>query len=231
MEFKRSMLGAALLGAAAFSGSAMAGVTGNVGVTSEYFYRGLLQTASTGTPSVSGGLDYAHDSGFYVGTWAAGTEGFAGGLEWDVFGGFSGEIGSFGYDIGVFFYGYPDAGVNDTIEYHIGGTVGPATLTYNYSDDWFGSDLDASYLNLALAFSLSETLDLGLSVGYSFGDAFDQVGGLPDYVDYNLSLTKKVTEQLSASLSLIGTDLDEDVGETVDAGPRLIIGATYSFDL
>lgn len=228
MEFKRSIVGAALMGATVFSGSAAAGFSGNVGVVSEYLYRGILQTGSFGTASVSGGLDYAHDSGFYVGTWAAGVEGFAGGLEWDVYGGYSGEIGGFGYDVGAFFYGYPDAGVNDTLEYYVSGSYGPATLTYNYSDDWFGSDESASYLNLGLAFALSDSLELGVAAGYSFGDAID-LGVGDSYVDYSVSLTKTVTEQLSATLAVVGTDIDDS--SPLYYSPRLTLGVTYSFDL
>lgn len=228
LNAKRTAILAALA-ATLVSPSLLAQLSGNVGVVSEYYYRGLLQTDSAGTPSVSGGLDYAHDSGFYVGTWAAAIESdsWAGGLEWDAYAGYAGEIGGFGYDVGVFFYGYPDAGTNDTTEFYISGSYGVASLTYNYSDDWFGSDLDASYLNLGLSFELSETLALDVGVGYTFGDAYKDA----EYVDYSVTLTKAVTESLSASMSLIGTDLDKDKGEIDYSGPRFIIGATYSFDL
>ncbi len=42
-------------------------ITGNVGVVSQYVFRGLSQT--NGKPAVQGGFDYAHSSGFYAGTW------------------------------------------------------------------------------------------------------------------------------------------------------------------
>src|SRR5512140_3616978 len=42
-------------------------VTGNVGITSQYVFRGLTQT--DGKPAVQGGFDYAHSSGLYAGTW------------------------------------------------------------------------------------------------------------------------------------------------------------------
>lgn len=42
-------------------------VTGNVTLASQYIYRGLSQT--NGKPALQGGLDYAHVSGFYAGTW------------------------------------------------------------------------------------------------------------------------------------------------------------------
>lgn len=42
-------------------------VTGNVAFATQYVFRGLSQT--NGKPALQGGLDYAHTSGFYTGTW------------------------------------------------------------------------------------------------------------------------------------------------------------------
>ncbi len=44
-------------------------LTGIVSLTSEYIYRGLLQ--SDGNPAFQFGLDYAFDSGIFVGAWAS----------------------------------------------------------------------------------------------------------------------------------------------------------------
>ncbi len=41
----------------------------NVGVVSNYLWRGVTQ-ADDG-PAVQGGVDYAHSSGFYLGTWVS----------------------------------------------------------------------------------------------------------------------------------------------------------------
>src|ERR1700688_526838 len=40
-------------------------VTSNVGLFSEYIFRGIAQTA--GKPAVQGGFDWSHSSGFYAG--------------------------------------------------------------------------------------------------------------------------------------------------------------------
>ena len=40
---------------------------GNIGVTTDYIFRGVTQ--SQHKPAVSGGLDYTHSSGLYAGTW------------------------------------------------------------------------------------------------------------------------------------------------------------------
>jgi len=44
-------------------------VTGNVNVVSSYNLRGMTNSPESDTPAVQGGLDYSHDSGFYLGYW------------------------------------------------------------------------------------------------------------------------------------------------------------------
>jgi uncharacterized protein (TIGR02001 family) len=100
-------------------------ITGNVGLFSQYIFRGLTQTNRN--PAVQGGFDYAHSSGFYAGTWASniswlrenastraggvtvanGTYGDGGSLEWDFYGGYKGTVKDFSYDVGTLYYWYP----------------------------------------------------------------------------------------------------------------------------
>jgi uncharacterized protein (TIGR02001 family) len=101
-------------------------ITGNIGLFSQYIFRGLTQTDRD--PALQGGFDYAHSSGFYAGTWASniswlkenastpaagpgtgvmGTYSRGGSLEWDFYGGYKGTIGDFGYDLGTLYYWYP----------------------------------------------------------------------------------------------------------------------------
>src|SRR4051812_44508232 len=41
----------------------------NIGAVTEYRYRGISQSARE--PALQGGIDFAHKSGWYVGTWAS----------------------------------------------------------------------------------------------------------------------------------------------------------------
>ena len=109
--------------------------TGNVGLFSQYIFRGLTQT--NGKPALQGGLDYAHSSGFYIGTWASNVSWFdetnvgsiaapiklaqpagagapfvanrsnSNNLEIDVYGGWKKSWGDWGMDIGLLQYYYP----------------------------------------------------------------------------------------------------------------------------
>src|SRR5438477_7736364 len=127
--------------------------TANVGVFSEYIFRGISQTG--GRPAVQGGFDYAHASGFYLGTWASNIswlEDFGlynrSSLEWDFYGGYKQNFpGSedWTYDLGVYGYVYPgrkSPGVFDVDTWELYGAVGWkwASLKFSYAlTDYFGA--------------------------------------------------------------------------------------------
>lgn len=111
--------------------------TGNVGLFSNYIFRGVTQTSEE--MALQGGFDYGHASGFYAGTWGsnvswladtASSTGFTGSsLELDFYGGYKGTFGKsdFGYDVGAIYYYYPGeqaAGSNspDTAEIYLGAS-------------------------------------------------------------------------------------------------------------
>ena len=105
MNFKHLAVAAAV-SSATLSGAVLAETSVNVGVTSQYLFRGLEQGPGA---AVSGGIDYASESGFYVGTWAS-TIDFApvaGSAEIDLYAGFGGEAGGMAYDLGLIYYWYP----------------------------------------------------------------------------------------------------------------------------
>jgi uncharacterized protein (TIGR02001 family) len=86
----------------------------NVGLYSQYIFRGLTQTANK--LAIQGGVDYTHASGFYLGTWASNVswlEDYTGpgyqnsSLELDLYGGYRGAIKDVAYDVGLLQYVYP----------------------------------------------------------------------------------------------------------------------------
>lgn len=124
----------------------------NVGLYSEYVFRGIKQTS--GEPALQGGFDYAHSSGIYLGTWASNVswlEDFGAytksSLEWDFYGGYKGTIGKsdFTFDLGTVYYYYPgdkNRGVvsADTWELYAGLGWKFLGVKYSYSvDDYFGA--------------------------------------------------------------------------------------------
>jgi uncharacterized protein (TIGR02001 family) len=70
MKSRLKPLVATLACLATLSGAALAEespFSANVGITSDYTYRGISQTNQR--PALQGGFDYAHASGFYAGIW------------------------------------------------------------------------------------------------------------------------------------------------------------------
>ncbi|MBV8658535.1 MAG: hypothetical protein JO142_11985, partial [Burkholderiales bacterium] len=123
--------------------------TGNVSLTSDYIFRGITQTNNH--PAIQGGFDFAHKSGFYLGTWGSSiswlSDAGAGSLpmEWDIYGGYKGNIvDDVGFDVGVLEYYYPgtrNAGVTnpDTTEIYGALSYKFASFKYSYAtSDLFG---------------------------------------------------------------------------------------------
>jgi uncharacterized protein (TIGR02001 family) len=117
--YKKTVI-AGVLAAAAMPGMALAAeptpehtLTGNVGLFSQYVFRGLTQTNRE--PALQGGFDYAHSSGLYAGTWGSniswlrdgGAYRAGGSLELDIYGGYKATFGDFGLDVGTLYYWYP----------------------------------------------------------------------------------------------------------------------------
>lgn len=128
-------------------------LTANVGLFSEYIFRGIAQTA--GKPAVQAGFDYAHSSGLYLGTWGSNIswlEDFGAysrsSLEWDFYGGYKAKFpGSddWSYDVGTLYYYYPGArnpGVINADTWEIYGAINWKWLgvkaAYNLKD-YFGA--------------------------------------------------------------------------------------------
>jgi uncharacterized protein (TIGR02001 family) len=151
--------------------------TANVGLFSQYIFRGLTQT--NGDPAIQGGFDYAYDLGgpsLYLGTWASNVSWLKDGgqytsssLENDWYAGIKGPIGSsdFSYDAGFLYYWYPGDVVpgvgekGDTQELY--GALGwkwlTAKFSYSVSSKTFAVR-DSSgtwYLDLTANYPVGET--------------------------------------------------------------------------
>ncbi|MDO9010337.1 MAG: TorF family putative porin [Gallionella sp.] len=88
--------------------------TANVGLTTDYIFRGIAQTSHN--PAIQGGLDYAHASGFYAGVWGSNVSWIADSgavatgsvtMELDTYLGFRNTFADdFSYDVGFIRYNY-----------------------------------------------------------------------------------------------------------------------------
>ncbi|XQW84758.1 TorF family putative porin [Thalassotalea piscium] len=208
-------LASTLLTSSAFSVTAAAdSLSANVGATSNYLWRGLEQT--NGKSAISGGIDYAADSGFYVGTWVSNAD-WAEGMtyELDFYGGFGGDINeSVSYDVGFIYYAYPDetSGDADFSEVYLNVsfealTLGAAVLTS-------GEDADAGdtlYLTADYAFALANEAEVALHLGSYSGDWLAE-----DTIDYGISISKSGFTLGASKTDLDGDDMKVYVSYAID---------------
>ncbi len=88
-------------------------VSGNLGLYSQYVFRGMTQTAHK--PALQAGVELVHPTGLYAGLWGSNVawlqdyQGYrTGSLELDIYGGWRGNVdNSLSYDLGVIRYNYP----------------------------------------------------------------------------------------------------------------------------
>jgi uncharacterized protein (TIGR02001 family) len=203
----------------------------NIGAVSDYRYRGLSQTNLK--PTAQAGLDYAHASGLYVGTWASGIKWLKdSSVELDIYGGYKGEITKgLGYDLGVLRYQYPGTSAANTTELYGALTYGMLTAKYSQSTtNLFGTSNSkgSGYLDI------SATIDLGngLSLVPHVGRQMVKNNSEFSYNDYALSLTKDFGKGLSATVSYVDVNknLASSLTSSKDMGPaRLVAGLKYAF--
>lgn len=154
-------------------------ISANASVTTDYRFRGV--SLSAGDPAIQGGVDVAHDSGFYVGMWASSIEGGPayGELEFDVYGGWSGQLtDAVSMDVGLLYYAYPSNDLDVDVDYwepyaSVGFNLGPAEATvgaaYAFEQDSLGGD-DNLYIYTDLSTGLPGTpLTLSGHLGYTDG--------------------------------------------------------------
>lgn len=213
-----------LLGA----GQAYAGTTGNVALTSDYLFRGVSQTNQE--PAVQGGIEYAADSGFYVGVWGSSVSWLSdlstdaapisSDVELDGYLGYRGKFGDskLSYDVGALYYAYPGdfpSGFNsaDTGEIYFGLNAGLSesvglAAKYSYAvTDLFGyADSDGSgYLDLSLNWQFAPGWTLNVHGGKQWienNEAFE-------YADWKLGVIKAFDNGFSIVAAYTDTDAEQ----------------------
>ncbi len=220
--FKKKLIVAAL--ASSFVLPALASdntFTANVGLVTNYVYRGITQT--THKPALQGGVDYAHASGFYAGLWGSNVSwikdsgALASGdkaLELDTYLGFKGAAADVSYDIGAVRYNYLGtstvaAGFTtaDTAELYGAATYKWFTAKYSYSllDGFltFPGTKGTSYFDLSASYTLEGP---GVTLGAHYGKQDIKNFSAASYTDYKLSASKDFSGYVVGA-ALTGTNV------------------------
>jgi uncharacterized protein (TIGR02001 family) len=202
---------------AAAPAEAVAPLSFNLGLTTDYRYRGISQTRVK--PALQGGADYAFESGFYVGTWASTINwikdgGGNGSVEIDLYGGYKTEVAKgLTLDVGVLQYYYPSNKLSpsaDTFEVYGALSFGPVTAKYSQSTGnlfGFANSSSSGYFDLSATFDLGEGFSLVPHIGHQSVKNSSKF----DYTDYSLAISKEYAG-LSFTGAIIGADTNAYVG-------------------
>ena len=227
-------------------------ITGNVGIFSQYIFRGLTQTNEE--PALQGGFDYAHAGGFYAGTWGSniswlrdfGAYTGGGSLELDIYGGYKGTIGKtdLGYDVGLLYYWYPGDRVPgatkaDTLEVYgaLSWKFLSAKLSYALSDEVFGvANADGTYyLDLTATYPIPNTRltligHFGIQKFSGNTGAFDNDTNA-SYEDWKIGVNYSLPKDFTVGLFYTDTSMDatQQAFYTTPAGKKLGDGTVTVF--
>lgn len=216
--------------AAALAEDADFTVTGNVGLFSQYVFRGITQTDED--PAVQVGFDVSHSSGLYAGLWGSniswisdfGSSDGGNSLELDLYAGYRNSIGEtgIGYDVGAIYYWYPGDTFNDfdadTVEIYGALTYQWAGLKISYNlDNYFGYEGDTgsndsdgtTYYDLYVNIPVGKT---GVTVNLHYGilDVKHDLASPSElsYNDWKVGASYALPQSFSTGAYFTATDAD-----------------------
>ena len=212
----------------------------NVGLYSQYIFRGLTQTGNQ--PAIQGGVDFTHSSGFYLGSWGSNVSwledasistgyGYTNSsLELDLYGGYRGAIKDVSYDVGLLQYVYPGtptAGAARAETTEVYGSLAykwvTAKLSVAVSDKVF-ANRDAAgtyYADLTANYPLTDTITVTGHVGrqeYS-GNGND----IFSYTDWKLGASKAFANGVT-----VGAYYTDTNGKVAGYGPASYAGGNIA---
>jgi len=206
---KKAVLGSVVaMGLLSAGQAAASGLSANVGFASEYIFRGIYQAES----SASAGLDYNHDSGLYIGTWAADVNK---GIEYDLYGGYSGNVSDFNYGVGFTGYYYSDDFDKTYQEINLSAGYGPVTITHNIGE--YDSSPKQNYTFTTAKVEYNGFYALYGVFGNDFKGSYVQVG-------YD-------TEVSGFTVGGAFVRSDKDLTSNPDGETRLVFTISKGFDL
>ena len=206
--------------------AANAELSANIGVTSDYLWRGVTQSGHEA--AVSGGIDYSHNfiegngstHGAYVGLWTSSLGGDY--HELDGYLGFAGEISDLGYDVGYIYYKYLNLDGSDFSEIY--GSLTYKWITGGLAYTVWGEAADTDpftegdlYYYATAAFDLepmSSQLS-GWGVAFTAGYYDFDAGGDFDYTQLQMDITKSAGDWGDFTLTVANEDLTDDTSLAV----------------
>lgn len=177
----------------------------NLGVASDYVFRGVSQTQED--PQVFAGVDLSAGK-LYAGTWVSNVDfGDKTDAEVDLYAGYKPTVGAATLDLGVIYYGYlgaPKGADYGNVEVKAAASVpagkGSLGASVFYSPDSFGAAKEAVYYELSGGYPVTAKWTVSGAVGRQTYE------GSGDYATWNIGAAYALTDKLSLDLRYHDTD-------------------------
>ncbi|WP_430459684.1 TorF family putative porin [Thalassolituus sp. LLYu03] len=223
-----------LLLAAPFS--CLAGVSAEVSLVSDYRFNGVSQTDKG--PALQASLDYSHDSGIYLGTWASNVDygnGDDTNLEWDYYIGYYRDLtDALAIDLGYAQYTYHGADYSGDYDYgeaYVGVTVnGNTTVYWNHASEYFGLDVAHDILKVTHTIPLGD-YSLMLTAAHNQSadkDIWAWDEGEASYQDYEVAVSRDF-KGFTVTATVMTTSIDSDYNDNADT--TFVLGVSRGFEL
>lgn len=199
-------------------------VSGNVGLFSDYIFRGYTQTNHQA--ALQGGFDVEHSRGFYAGVWASNVKWTTqsevmtdNSLEIDFYGGYATELAGIGVDVGLLQYYYPgdyaDGSKVDSeaTEFYVGiskdiGPVSASVTAFTILTDeaWqFGDMKGEKYMTFDVDLPVNDKLTISGHLGHqTFGGTTDY-----DYTDWKANAEYAINDTYAAGVYYTDTNMNQ----------------------
>lgn len=195
-------------------------LTGNVGLTSNYIFRGISN--SDDHVALQGGLDYAHDTGFFLGTWASSVDfndgpGNEAQIEWDLYGGYAKTWNGVTFNGKFLYYLYP--GVHGAraraydyweLQGTVSGELAGFSLAANiaWANDFYGASGDGIYIQGNVSYPFAQYFAIEGHIGHQSIDDNTRFGA-PSYADWSLGVSATY-QGLKLGVYYIDTNLSKN---------------------
>jgi uncharacterized protein (TIGR02001 family) len=192
-------------------------LTGNVGITTDYAFRGISQTLRE--PALQGGVDLVGPYGMYAGVWGSSLnfgEDLAAGpraqVEVDLVAGIAPQVAGVNWQLGGVYYAYPGAAASRNYDFFelalaASKTIGPAAvkLSSAWSPEFFAASGTAYYLGGTLSIALPYKFSVDAAGGRQLIEN-ETAFGAADYTHWQAGLSAVVVG-LKLSAAYASTDL------------------------
>jgi uncharacterized protein (TIGR02001 family) len=220
-------LAASVMATGALTTTAHAGeLSASATVANMYLWRGI--DLGQGDAAVSGDIVYTGESGVYGGVWMSSGD-VSLGSEYDLFVGWSREVGDLGIDISLWNYNYSDLDSTDGDDDETLGELSEIIFTLSYKGFAF-----SAYNNVA-GEGFCESCDEYeyYTLSYSHGP-YSVLYGIHEVDDddsdmSHLDFTYAYNDNLSFTVSKVVDEEDQDDGSTYDDDPLFVV--SYSLPI